>query len=115
MAHQEFGTQVVERLIKEVVPYGQPDAPPKLVGKGLNVMLSPLPRARRAKNPRPTGEGAALSADEKKEIERLREVPPPSKENWPSTSSAPNAGESPGFVNAPFAQLEGSVTGRSAA
>ena len=51
MAHQEFGFQKVQDFIKEVTPYGHPDAPPKLIGKGLNVMLSPLPRNKRAKNP----------------------------------------------------------------
>src|SRR5207249_4729772 len=44
MAHQEFGFQVVQRLLKEVTPYGHPDAAPKLIGRGINVMLSPLPR-----------------------------------------------------------------------
>jgi translation initiation factor IF-3 len=51
MAHQEFGFQVVQRLLKELVPYGHPDAPPKLIGRGINVMLSPLPRNKRARNP----------------------------------------------------------------
>ena len=32
--------------------YGHPDAPAKLVGKGITVMFSPLPRNKRAKNPR---------------------------------------------------------------
>lgn len=51
MAHQEFGFQVVQKLIKEVTPFGHPDAPPKLIGRGINVMLSPLPRNKRARNP----------------------------------------------------------------
>src|SRR5262249_43321170 len=51
MAHQEFGFQVVRRFIQEIAPYGHPDAEPKLVGKGLNVMISPLPRNKRAKHP----------------------------------------------------------------
>lgn len=51
MAHQEFGFQVVRKFIQEIGPYGHPDAEPKLVGKGLNVMISPLPRNKRAKNP----------------------------------------------------------------
>ena len=52
MAHQEFGFRVVEKFIEEVTKYGHPDAPPKKIGKGLTVMLSPLPRAKRAKNPK---------------------------------------------------------------
>lgn len=57
MMHQEFGYQVVEKFIKEVAPYGHPDAPAKLIGKGINVMLSPLPRNKRAKNPRIDDQG----------------------------------------------------------
>ena len=56
MVHQDIGMQTVDRFIKELVPFGHPDAPPKLIGKGLNVMISPLPRNKRAKNPRASGE-----------------------------------------------------------
>ena len=59
MAHQEFGFQVVKKFIGEMAPYGHPDAPPKLIGKGINLMLSPLPRNKRAKNP---NQGAAESS-----------------------------------------------------
>jgi translation initiation factor IF-3 len=52
MAHKEFGFQVVDKFIREIAPFGHPDAPPKLIGKGINVMLSPLPRNKRAKNPK---------------------------------------------------------------
>ncbi len=52
MAHQEYGFQVVEKFIKETTPYGHPDNVPKLIGKGINVMISPLPRNKRAANPR---------------------------------------------------------------
>lgn len=62
MAHQEFGFQVVRKFIQEITPYGHPDAEPKLVGKGLNVMISPLPRNKRAKNPRQV-EGGDLAPE----------------------------------------------------
>jgi translation initiation factor IF-3 len=52
MAHKEFGFQQVEKLVKSLTSFGHPDADPKLIGKGINVMLSPLPRAKRGKNPR---------------------------------------------------------------
>ena len=52
MAHQEYGFQVVEKFIKETTPFGHPDNSPKLIGKGINVMISPLPRNKRAINPR---------------------------------------------------------------
>jgi translation initiation factor IF-3 len=52
MAHTEYGFQLIEKFLKETTPFGHPDATPKLVGRAINVMLSPLPRAKRAKNPR---------------------------------------------------------------
>jgi translation initiation factor IF-3 len=52
-AHKEFGFEVVNRFVKEVAAFGQADAPPKMFGdRDLNVVLSPLPRDKRAKNPR---------------------------------------------------------------
>jgi translation initiation factor IF-3 len=52
-AHKEFGFEVVNKFVKEAAPYGQADAPPKMLGdRDLNVILSPLPRAKRARNPR---------------------------------------------------------------
>src|SRR6185503_5899536 len=56
MAHTEFGFQVIQKFLTDVAPYGHPDFPPKLIGKGINVMISPLPRNKRAKNPHQTGE-----------------------------------------------------------
>src|ERR1051326_2186963 len=37
MAHQEFGFQVVQKFVKDLIPFGHPDAPPKLIGRGINV------------------------------------------------------------------------------
>jgi translation initiation factor IF-3 len=51
MAHTEIGFQLMEKFLKDVAPYGHPDSIPKLIGRAINVMLSPLPRAKRAKNP----------------------------------------------------------------
>ena len=59
MAHQEYGFQQVEKFIKELAPYAHPDSPPKQIGKGINVMLSPLPRNKRANNPRDEEMGGA--------------------------------------------------------
>jgi translation initiation factor IF-3 len=63
MAHKEFGFQQVEKFISSLTPYAHPDAPPKLIGKGINVMLSPLPRNKRAKNPRQAERDAELAAE----------------------------------------------------
>ncbi|MEJ0088367.1 MAG: translation initiation factor IF-3 [Limisphaerales bacterium] len=51
MAHTEVGFQVITKFLADIAPYGHPDFPPKLIGKGINVMISPLPRNKRAKNP----------------------------------------------------------------
>src|SRR5262245_56794741 len=52
MAHTEFGFQVVQKFLSEIAPDGHPDFDPKLIGRGINVMISPLPRNKRAKHPR---------------------------------------------------------------
>ena len=59
MAHTEFGFQVVNQFLAAIVPYGHPDFDPKLIGRNINVMISPLPRNKRARNPRQTGDGHA--------------------------------------------------------
>lgn len=64
-AHTEFGFSVVNRFVKDVSAYGQPDAPPKMLGeRDLNVILSPLPRNKRAKNPREPEAGNAAAVTE---------------------------------------------------
>jgi len=55
MAHTEIGFNVVKKFVDDVGPYGHPDFQPKLVGRGINLMISPLPRNKRAKNPRAGG------------------------------------------------------------
>jgi translation initiation factor IF-3 len=52
-AHKEIGFDIVNKFVREVALYGQADSPPKMLGdRDLNVLLSPLPRAKRAKHPR---------------------------------------------------------------
>jgi translation initiation factor IF-3 len=63
MAHTEFGFQVVKKFLEEVAPYGHPDFQPKMIGRGINVMVSPLPRNKRAKNPRQDEAGRATDRD----------------------------------------------------
>lgn len=52
MQHKEFGFETVNKFIEKVAPFATADAEPKIVGKGITVMLNPLPRSRRAKNPK---------------------------------------------------------------
>ncbi len=52
-AHKEIGYQAMNKFVKDLGLYGHADAPPKLLGdRDLNVTLHPLPRNKRAKNPR---------------------------------------------------------------
>jgi translation initiation factor IF-3 len=102
MAHKEYGFQQVEKFIKEAVPWATPDAPAKLIGKGINVMLNPLPRNKRAKNPfAEEGVPGEDRADENPVVERA-----PAQKQKPRIAT--DAAENPktAFVNNPFGQLE---------
>jgi translation initiation factor IF-3 len=99
MAHTEYGFQVVRTFLAEIAPYGHPDYEPKLIGRGINVMITPLPRNKRAKAPQP--EGGTVPP------QRV-EIKPPAVPAPVEQGSRP-AREEPGadaFVNNPFAQLE---------
>jgi translation initiation factor IF-3 len=55
-AHKEIGFGVVNKFVKDVALYGQADSPPKMLGdRDLNVVLTPLHRDKRGKNPRLAG------------------------------------------------------------
>jgi translation initiation factor IF-3 len=99
MAHKEFGFQQVEKLVKSLTSYGHPDAPAKLIGKGINVMLSPLPRAKRGKNPRQPEQDGELDG-----------APAPEEENQDTPKGEESAQASTGngkqFSNEAFASLE---------
>ena len=102
MAHQEFGKDKVNRFIKDVAPWGHPDAPPKLIGKGLNVMLSPLPRNKRAKHPNegaPAPEAGPAEVNERTPAKEPAQKP--QKERVPT-----NAAENNNFGQNPFASLD---------
>ncbi len=52
-AHKEVGFSVVNKFVSDVALYGHADSPPKMLGdRDLNVVLTPLPRNKRARNPR---------------------------------------------------------------
>ncbi|MFO1498057.1 MAG: translation initiation factor IF-3 [Verrucomicrobiota bacterium] len=102
MAHQEFGFQVVQKLLKEASPYGHPDAAPKLIGRGINVMLSPLPRNKRARNPhQDQSNGAAPGSEPSREVSAS-----PAPQSEKGRSVPVNAAESDsGFGHSPFADI----------
>ena len=105
MAHTEFGFQVIQRFLTEVAPYGHPDFQPKLVGRSITLMISPLPRNKRAKHPR--GEGgygsspAASDTSGDSPSDTLAVPSVPKTVHSVAPSSAPSA-----FANDPFAKLE---------
>jgi len=47
MAHTELGFQVVKRAVADLAGMGHPDAEPKLIGRNIHVMLTPLPVNKR--------------------------------------------------------------------
>jgi translation initiation factor IF-3 len=105
MAHTEVGFEVINKFIAEITPFGHPDFQPKLVGRAINLMISPHPRSKRAKNPR-HAEEALHVADEADEAEALPEKTR-AKPSAPEKAEVP-VGEQPptGGLNNPFAGLE---------
>jgi translation initiation factor IF-3 len=103
MAHREYGFQVVEKFIQELAPYGHPDFQPKLVGRNVNVMFSPLPRNKRAKNPR--------TEEAEPEAEKAAPESSPEPASGPVVSVGKPAPPPPapsrpeGFNNNPFKKL----------
>ena len=70
-AHKEFGFEVVNKFVRDLAAYGHADSPPKMLGdRDLNVLVSPLPRDKRAKNPHlaalgnPTTDTTATAGEE---------------------------------------------------
>lgn len=51
LAHPEIGFSVIKNFLEKIAPYGQRDFEPKLIGKSINAMVTPLPRNKRAKHP----------------------------------------------------------------
>lgn len=98
MAHTEYGFQVIQQFLSQISGFGHPDFPPKLIGRGINVMISPLPRNKRAKNPRQPEGGAAS--------EKGASVPSGQPANPVSGPAQPQQGSGERFANNPFAQME---------
>lgn len=108
MAHTEFGFQLIGRFLKDIAPYGHPDSTPKLVGRAINVMLSPLPRNKRAKNPREPENGSppAAQLNGPGDADQQPDGDSPSQPHTPKHQNPPpshNGGD--GFSNNPFQQL----------
>jgi translation initiation factor IF-3 len=103
MAHTEYGFQVVQKFLEQIGAYGHQDFEPKLIGRGINVMITPLPRNKRAKNPYQT-EGAEPPAITPLRVEPAQQ-PAPVRVERERRAEAEEPRQS-GFSNNPFAQLE---------
>lgn len=113
MQHTEFGFQVIKKFLENIAPYGHPDFDPKLIGKGINVMISPLPRNKRAKNPNQAdgeasephkGEGSQAAAPRPAQNQQPNTV---HVERKPKRHESEHAGQKQdNFANNPFAQIE---------
>ena len=96
MAHTEVGFQVINKFLAEIALYGHPDFKPKLIGRGIHAMVSPLPRNKRPKNPHQI-EGSPAQASDNHQPAR----PAPAKINVPVSEEPQSAG-----LNNPFTNLE---------
>ena len=47
MAHTELGFDIMKRAVADLAGMGHPDADPKLIGRNIHVMLTPLPVNKR--------------------------------------------------------------------
>ena len=56
-AHKEFGFDAVKRFLEVLNPYGKADTAPRLVGRGISVLIQPLPKNKRAENPHDKSKG----------------------------------------------------------
>ena len=92
MAHTEFGFEVIKKFVGDIEPFGHPDFEPKLVGRSITLMISPLPRNRRAKNPNVNDGGAERSAVSNGE-------PGPDGTKSPKPSASPALTPADGFVS----------------
>lgn len=100
MAHTEVGFQVINKFIADIAGYGNPDFQPKLVGRSITLMISPLPRNKRAK---PPGEGESPTPPEKESGATDRSANAPFTQPSPTVAlKQPNSG----FNNNPFAKLD---------
>jgi translation initiation factor IF-3 len=99
MAHTEVGFAVINKFLADIAPYGHPDFAPKLIGRGINVMISPLPRNKRGKNPNQKENGHAPAAE--KNHHEPSSAPKPAKTKVPVSGEPQSNG-----LNDAFSKLE---------
>ena len=103
MAHTEFGFQVVQKFLSDLAAYGHPDFEPKLIGRGVNVMISPLPRNKRGKAPSQTAAGEPPVVTPRPAENQRQAISVSIERPTRTEAEEDHAGA---FANSPFAQLE---------
>ena len=106
MAHTEFGFQVIQKFLGEIAPFGHEDFQPKLIGKSIYVMIIPLPRNKRAKNPNQLPEGEADEDEQDADPEDKPAKVHVEKKPKPVVEKMPDAPKPGDFSNNPFNQIE---------
>jgi translation initiation factor IF-3 len=102
MAHTEIGFEVIKKFLADVAPFGHPDFQPKLIGRAINLMISPLPRNKRAKNPNGSEDHQeAGPADKPAQNHPAHPAPTAAKPKVPVNEQPASGG-----LNNPFANLD---------
>lgn len=102
MAHTEFGFQVIQKFLAEIAPYGHQDFEPKLNGRAINLMISPLPRNKRGRHPQESAvTEVQVPQQAHSRLNHQPSSPPAERPKQPEQAGLPGA-----FANNPFAQLE---------
>jgi len=52
-AHKEYGFETMKKFVRELELFGKTDSEPRKAGRGITVMVAPLPASKRAENPNP--------------------------------------------------------------
>lgn len=106
--HKEYGAESIQKFANELGPWGQPDAPPRAVGKAMSVMIAPLPRSKRADNPHPKRSHAELeketAKDDPGDDEDHAQRKPPSTTGNGSKPSRPDPPKATSENDAPAAE-----------
>jgi translation initiation factor IF-3 len=103
MVHTEFGFQVVQKFLSDLAPYGHPYFEPKLIGRGINVMISPLPRNKRGKAPSQATAGEPPVVTQRPAENQRQAISVSIERPTRTEAEEDHAGA---FANSPFAQLE---------
>ena len=73
LRHKELGFQAIKAFIEQVAPFGHADFEPRAAGRSIMVMISPLPKDRRAPHPRPGEKAVEVQHEDIRSIEEPME------------------------------------------